>query len=167
MTRIVPLVTGADLRLRNESAPIAVVLANGGSARAVPGTWSSTSELIAHELATRFPGIAFAEVRYRLKTWNELQSCMDDAGAALDLVARPALLVGFSMGGAVSIGIGLKPADRIKVTRAALDKAEKNASETGRHTGLTALAKELTLQAKGRDAKVAKLAASVQELATK
>ena len=110
VTRIVPLVTGADLRLRNESAPIAVVLANGGSARAVPGTWSSTSELIAHELAPRFPGVAFAEVRYRLKTWNELQSCMADAGAALDLVARPALLVGFSMGGAVSIGIAAHPA---------------------------------------------------------
>jgi hypothetical protein len=59
------------------------------------------------------------------------------------------------------------PAERIKVTRAALDKAEKNASETGRHTGLTALAKELTLQAKGRDPKVAWLAASVSDLAAK
>jgi len=57
------------------------------------------------------------------------------------------------------------PADRIKVARVALDKAEKNASVTGRHTGLTALAKELALQAKGRDPKVATLAASVSELA--
>ena len=32
-------------------------------------------------------------------------SCMADGRAALDLVARPSLLVGFSMGGAVSIGI--------------------------------------------------------------
>ena len=59
------------------------------------------------------------------------------------------------------------PADRIKVARQALDKAEKNASETGRHTGLTALANELESQAKGRDPKVATLAASVRELAGK
>ena len=44
-------------------------------------------------------------MRYRLKTWNALDSCMADGRAALDLVARPSLLVGFSMGGAVSIGI--------------------------------------------------------------
>ena len=34
---------------------------------------------------------------------------MDDGCAALDLVARPSLLVGFSMGGAVSIGIASHP----------------------------------------------------------
>ena len=55
MTRIVALPTGADLRLRNEGAPRAVVLVNGGSAKAVPGTWSATSELLATELAPRFP----------------------------------------------------------------------------------------------------------------
>ena len=99
------LVTGAEVRLRNEEAPLAVVLVNGGSARAVPGTWSATSELLTNELAPRFPGLAFGEVRYRLKTWKELDSCMADARAALDLVARPSLLVGFSMGGAVSIGV--------------------------------------------------------------
>ena len=105
MTRIVQLSSGADARLANEDAPLAVVLLNGGSARAVPGTWSATSELLATELIPRSPGLAFVEVRYRLKTWNELDSCMADGRAALDLVARPSLLVGFSMGGAVSIGI--------------------------------------------------------------
>ena len=105
MTRVVPLSTGAEARLRNEGAAVAAVLVNGGSARAVPGTWSATSELLADELAPRFPGIAFVEVRYRLKTWNELSSCMADAVAALELVRRDSLLVGFSMGGAVSIGV--------------------------------------------------------------
>ena len=85
------------------------MLVNGGTARAVPGTWSATSELLADELAPRFPAILFAEVRYRVKTWNALPSCMADADAALDLVAKTAarasLLVGFSMGGAVSIGV--------------------------------------------------------------
>ena len=105
MTRIVQLSSGADARLANEAAPLAVIFVNGGSARAVPGTWSATSELLATELTPRFPQLAFVEVRYRLKTWNALDSCMDDGCAALDLVARPSLLVGFSMGGAVSIGI--------------------------------------------------------------
>lgn len=105
MTRVVPLASGAEARLRNEGAGIAAVLVNGGTARAVPGTWSATSELLAAELAPRFPGVAFVEVRYRVKTWNELSSCMADAEAALELVRRRALLVGFSMGGAVSIGV--------------------------------------------------------------
>ena len=81
--------TGADARLTNEDAPLAVVLVNGGSARPVPGTWSATSELLTTELAPRFPGLVFAEVRYRVKTWNALDSCLADARAALDLVARP------------------------------------------------------------------------------
>lgn len=110
MTRTFELSTGAEARMRNESAPFAVVLVNGGAARAVPGTWSSTSELLATELAPRFPELAFAEVRYRVKTWNALDRCMADGRAALDVVARPSLLVGFSMGGAVSIGIAAHPA---------------------------------------------------------
>ena len=105
MTRIVKLSSGADARLHNETAPLAVVLVNGGSARAVPGTWSATSELLTTDLIPRFPELAFVEVRYRLKTWNALDSCMEDGRAALDLLARRSLLVGFSMGGAVSIGI--------------------------------------------------------------
>jgi len=105
MTRIVTLSTGAGARLRNEDAPVAAVLVNGGSAKPVPGTWSATSELLADELAPRFPDVAFVEVCYRVKTWNELPSCMADAEAALELVQRESLLVGFSMGGAVSIGV--------------------------------------------------------------
>ena len=109
MTERVQLSTGAELRVRNDTAPHAVILVNGGSARTVPGTWSATSELLATELAPRFTELAFAEVKYRTKTWNELDSCMADARAALDLVERPALLVGFSMGGAVSIGVSAHP----------------------------------------------------------
>jgi dienelactone hydrolase len=110
VTTILPLETGADARLTNGSAAAAVVLVNGGTARAVPGTWSATSELLTTELAPHFPQLAFAEVRYRLKTWHALESCMDDARAALDLLSRPSLLVGFSMGGAVSIGVAGHPA---------------------------------------------------------
>jgi hypothetical protein len=109
MSRIVQLATGADVRLQNEAAPLAVVFLNGGSAKVVPGTWSATSELLANELAPRFPELLFVEVRYRIKTWHEFESCLADARAALDLVVRPSLLVGFSMGGAVSIGVAGSP----------------------------------------------------------
>jgi hypothetical protein len=107
--QVIPLETGADVRLQNEGGRLAAVLLNGGTAKAVPGTWSATSELLATELAPLFPDIAFAEVRYRTKTWKALDSCMADGRAAVDLVARPSLLIGFSMGGAVSIGIAAHP----------------------------------------------------------
>jgi pimeloyl-ACP methyl ester carboxylesterase len=104
MTRLVALSTGAEARVRNESAPRAALLVNGGTARRVPGTWSATSEWLADRLAPRFPEVAFVEVRYRTKSWHDLPSCFEDAEAALDAVDRPAILVGFSMGGAVAIG---------------------------------------------------------------
>jgi dienelactone hydrolase len=107
--RAAALPTGADVRMRNAGAALAAVFVNGGTARALPGTWSATSELLADELAPRFPALSFLEVRYRIKSWNGLQSCIDDAAAALDLAvaegAWGALLVGFSMGGAVAIGV--------------------------------------------------------------
>jgi pimeloyl-ACP methyl ester carboxylesterase len=113
VTRIVALATGAEARLRNEGAPFAAVLVNGGTAKAVPGTWSATSELLADELGPRFPDVELVEVRYRVKSWHELPSCIADARAALRLVeadgARSTLLVGFSMGGAVSIGAAVEP----------------------------------------------------------
>jgi dienelactone hydrolase len=97
------LTRGAEARVRNREGPRAAVLVNGGTARRVPGTWSATSEWLAERLSARFPEVAFVEVRYRTKSWNELPSCIEDAEDALTATARPALLVGFSMGGAVAI----------------------------------------------------------------
>lgn len=112
--RVVQLPTGADARRRHEPAGLAVVLVNGGTARAVPGTWSATTELLAGEIARRRADVSVTEVRYRVKSWKELTSCVDDARAALDLVtgegATSVLLVGFSMGGAVSISVADHPA---------------------------------------------------------
>jgi pimeloyl-ACP methyl ester carboxylesterase len=102
--RYLALPTGAEVRTRNKDAPQVAVLVDGGTRRRVPGTWSATSEWLAARLAQRFPSVAFTEVRYRTKSWNELPSCVADAEAALDASHRPALLVGFSMGGAVAIG---------------------------------------------------------------
>jgi hypothetical protein len=104
---VVALASGGEARVRQQGSAHAAVLLNGGTARAVPGTWSATSELLAQELAPRFADVTLVEVRYRLKTWNELQSCVADGRAAVDLAvalgAASVLLIGFSMGGAVSI----------------------------------------------------------------
>jgi dienelactone hydrolase len=80
------------------------VCLNGGKARAVEGTWSASLEWLVERLAARFPRLAFGEVRYRIKSWNELELCVEDARAAVrEIAAARTLLLGFSMGGAVAV----------------------------------------------------------------
>src|SRR4051794_1636586 len=99
----VRLSTGAELRLTGEGAT-AVVCVNGGQAGEVEGTWSASLEWLVRRLAPRFPELAFGEVKYRIKSWNRLDWCVEDALAAIDgLGASRMLLVGFSMGGAVAV----------------------------------------------------------------
>ncbi len=113
MPTVVPLPTGADARLTG-SGLRAVVCVNGGSSRDVEGDWSATLEWLVRRLAPEFPSLAFLEVRYRIKSWRRLDSCLEDGAAALDLAvaegARELALLGFSMGGAVSIGVADHPA---------------------------------------------------------
>jgi dienelactone hydrolase len=99
------LSTGAELRVTGPlGASAAVVCVNGGQAAAVEGTWSASLEWLVRRLAPQFPALAFAEVRYRIKSWNRLDWCVEDACAAVAQVgARRTLLLGFSMGGAVSV----------------------------------------------------------------
>jgi dienelactone hydrolase len=99
------LSTGAELRITGPAdAPAAVVCVNGGQAAQVEGTWSASLEWLVRRLAPRFPELAFAEVRYRIKSWNKLDWCVEDARAAIAQVgAERTLLLGFSMGGAVSV----------------------------------------------------------------
>ena len=79
------------------------MLANGGQAAEVEGTWSATLEWLVGRLARRFPALAFAEVRYRIKSWKRLDLCEEDLRAAVAEVGAPrTLLAGFSMGGAVA-----------------------------------------------------------------
>ena len=102
--RLRALSTGAELRVTGPfDARAAVVCVNGGQGAEVEGTWSSSLEWLVHRLAPQFPGLAFAEVRYRIKSWNKLDWCVEDARAAIAAVGAPrTLLLGFSMGGAVS-----------------------------------------------------------------
>lgn len=89
--------------MRGPEGTDAVVCVNGGQRAHVEGTWSASLEWLVERLAPRFPGLRFAEVRYRVKSWQLLESCIEDARAAVDEIgAARTLLVGFSMGGAVS-----------------------------------------------------------------
>ena len=101
------LATGAEARWTGEPGVRAVVCVNGGTSAEVPGTWSASLEWLVRRLARRLPELGFLEVRYRIKSWRRLELCVEDGAAAIDAargsgVERLALL-GFSMGGAVSV----------------------------------------------------------------
>jgi pimeloyl-ACP methyl ester carboxylesterase len=110
VTELVALATGAELRVTNNPSEHTVLCVNGGQSREVAGTWSATLEWLVHRLAPAFPTLGFAEVRYRVKSWRELDSCVEDAraGIAATGAARTTLL-GFSMGGAVGISVADEP----------------------------------------------------------
>ena len=104
------LSTGAEIRVTGPTSQCAVICVNGGQAREVEGTWSASVEWLVSRLARRLPGLAFAEVRYRVKSWKRLESCIEDTRAAVREVGAPrTLLLGFSMGGAVSIATADEP----------------------------------------------------------
>jgi pimeloyl-ACP methyl ester carboxylesterase len=61
-------------------------------------------------LAPQFPAFGFGEVRYRTKSWNRLDSCIEDTRAALEaLGGERTVVLGFSMGGAVAIAAADEP----------------------------------------------------------
>lgn len=104
--------TGAEARLTGpDGVPAVVLCVNGGQEAAVAGTWSASLEWLVRALAPRFPSLRFCEVRYRVKSWRHLDLCAADARAALR-ATRPAraLVLGFSMGGAVAVSIADEPA---------------------------------------------------------
>lgn len=107
------LASGAAMRRTGPQDGIPVVCVNGGTGRVVPGDWSASLEWLVQHLAPRFPALAFHEVRYRVKSWKRLDLCVEDALSALDAVRDPGgrhtLMLGFSMGGAVSIGAARHP----------------------------------------------------------
>lgn len=144
-----PLPTGAEMRLTGSLGRRAVVCVDGGQAREALGSWSASLEWLVGRLAPSFPGLGFVEVRYRIKSWKRLELCIEDAHAALGAAAAAGAaecaLVGYSMGGAVSIAaaahpsvstviglapwiparLGLEPLDgrRLAVLHGALDRA--------------------------------------------
>jgi pimeloyl-ACP methyl ester carboxylesterase len=106
----VTLATGAEARWTNRGGRRAVVCVDGGTAAEVPGTWSASVEWLVEALAPRFPGLGFLEVRYRLKSWRRLEMCVEDARAAIAATgAEEVAMLGFSMGGAVSVQVAADP----------------------------------------------------------
>ena len=104
------LASGAELRLTGPTDRAAVVCMNGGQRAEVEGTWSASLEWLVRRLAPRFPELGFAELRYRIKSWNRLDLCIEDAREAIQAVGAPrVLLLGFSMGGAVGISVADEP----------------------------------------------------------
>jgi dienelactone hydrolase len=89
------------------------VCTNGGSGREVPGDWSATLEWLVRQLAPHLPELTFLEVRYRVKSWRRLDWCVEDCAAAINAAlrdgSRELALLGFSMGGAVSIATAGHP----------------------------------------------------------
>jgi pimeloyl-ACP methyl ester carboxylesterase len=108
------LATGAEGRWTGRPGLGAVVCVNGGTAAAVPGTWSASIEWLVLGLAERFPQLGFLEVRYRVKSWQRLELCVEDCRAALDAArgagAERIALLAFSMGGAVAVQNAATPA---------------------------------------------------------
>ena len=107
------LATGAEARWTGRLGSGAVVCVNGGTAAEVPGTWSASIEWLVRGLADRFPQVGFLEVRYRIKSWQRLELCVEDCRAALDAAreagAERLALLAFSMGGAVAVQSAATP----------------------------------------------------------
>lgn len=104
------LASGAQARVTHPGRSSMVVCVNGGQATAVPGTWSTTLEWLVGRLAPRLPQLGFVEVRYRVKSWKRLPDCVEDARAAIAAAGPGRIeLLGFSMGGAVSIAAADSP----------------------------------------------------------
>lgn len=94
------------MRVTGSPSRGAVVCVNGGQARELEGTWSASVEWLVRRIAPSFPELAFAEVRYRIKSWKRLDWCIEDARAAIRAAAAPrTILLGFSMGGAAAISV--------------------------------------------------------------
>jgi len=110
LSELVALATGAEMRVTNGPREHTVVCVNGGQSREVAGSWSATLEWLVQQLAPRFPTLGFAEVRYRIKSWRQLDLCIEDARAAVAATgAVRTFLLGFSMGGAVAIAAASEP----------------------------------------------------------
>ena len=112
MSERLTLSTGADLRVTNGGGrERAVLCVNGGQSADVAGTWSATLEWLVRAPRAAVPGFGFGEVRYRTKSWNRLDSCIEDtrAGRRAHSAASGRSSLGFSMGGAVAIAAADEP----------------------------------------------------------
>ena len=111
----IELPSGAALRASHPPAETAgrlVVLGLGGSVvRAAAPRWSASITWLLGRLERDLPAFAYAELRYRDRSWRALGECMRDAREALAALPAqaPVALLGFSMGGGIAIGVAGDP----------------------------------------------------------
>ena len=105
MSPALRLPSGAEARRTGPAdAASAVVCVNGGQGGEVEGTWSASLEWLVAHVAPHVPGLAFWELRYRVKSWKQLDRCVEDARETTEASGAARILpLGFSMGGAVAI----------------------------------------------------------------
>ena len=60
------------MRVTGPAAQAAIVCVNGGQSGEVAGTWSASIEWLVRRLAREFPELGFAEVKYRIKSWKQM-----------------------------------------------------------------------------------------------
>lgn len=100
------LASGAGIRFTGPRDGLVVLCVNGGTGRERPGTWSASVEHVVRNSAPRVPDVGWAEVRYRVRSWRRIDQCIEDAAAALDVVASRGadriVMLGYSMGAIVS-----------------------------------------------------------------
>jgi dienelactone hydrolase len=100
------LATGAGIRFSGPPDGLVVLCVDGGTGRERPGTWSASVEHVVRNAVPRVPEVGWAEVRYRVRSWRQIDRCIEDAAAALDAVASRGatriVMLGYSMGAIVS-----------------------------------------------------------------
>lgn len=111
LTTAVELPAGAALRasvpLEQLSGELVVLGLGGSVARPAAPRWSASMTWLLQRLRRDLPEQAYAELRYRDRSWRALGECMRDAREALAALPAgvPVALVGFSMGGGIAIGV--------------------------------------------------------------
>lgn len=107
------LTTGATIRVTGPRDGLVVLCLNGGTARERPGIWSASVDCLVRRLAPTLPDVGWAEVRYRVRSWRQMDMCIEDGAAALERLvtggAREVVILGYSMGGAVAGAIAGHP----------------------------------------------------------
>ena len=109
----ISIADGPELRLRGPSDAPVVMVFGGSTHRDAEGTWSPTGEWLARRLSSGRDAWRTVEVRYRRSSWQRLEASLSDGALAIDAVrglGSPArVAVGFSLGGAVAVGVADDP----------------------------------------------------------